>query len=115
MALTKFQLRVIELGAQSLSHILCNLINEALQAWIFPKSLKTARVTPIFKGGESELSNNYRPISVISVISKLFEKLISKCLIKYFNKFNIINHIQFGFRPSHSTTHAITSINEYIL
>ena len=49
------------------------------------------------------------------MISKLFEKLISKRLIKYLNKFNIINDNQFGFRPSHSTTHAITNINEYIL
>ena len=54
----KIPARVIKLGAQCLSYILSNLINKALQAGIFPKSLKIARVTPIFKGGDSELANN---------------------------------------------------------
>ena len=111
----QISIKAIKLGALSISVILSNLINQAFQTGIFPKSLKEARITPIFKGGDSELTNNYRPISIISVISKLFEKLISKRLIKYLNKYNIINDNQFGFRPSHSTTHAITNINEYIL
>ena len=82
---------------------------------IFPESLKIARVTPIFKGGDSDQPNCYRPISVISVISKLMEKLISKRLIKFLNKNKIVNDSQFRFRESHSTTHAITNINETIL
>ena len=59
--------------------------------------------------------SNYRPISIISVISKLIEKLTYNRLNDYINKKSILNCNQFGFRSAHSTVHAITRIHERIL
>ena len=102
-------------GAPALCCILSNLINDSFSTGIFPQTLKLARVTPIFKEGSPYVAANYRPISIISVIAKLVEKLVYNRLIKYIEKNSIINNSQFGFRSGHSTTHAITSIHERIL
>ena len=71
---------------------------------MFPKKLKTAKVTPIFKSGSKEKTNNYRPISVLSPFSKIFEKLIHKRLSKFFCDNNAICKEQFGFRSEHSAS-----------
>ena len=106
--------RMLKIGMPSLSMILTDLINESFRTGSFPKTLKIARITPLFKGGSRESSNCYRPISIISPISKLIEKLVSKRLIKFLDKFNIISDNQYGFRASHSTNHAIANICEKI-
>ena len=72
-------------------------------------------MTPIYKEGPRDISSNYRPISILSVISKLIEKLTYDRLIKFINKKSILNNNQFGFRSAHSTVHAITTIHERIL
>ena len=77
--------------------------------------MKIARVLPIFKEGSREDPANYRPISIISVIAKLIEKLVALRLTKFVDKYFILNNSQFGFRSGHSTTHAITNIHERIL
>ena len=69
---------------------------------------------PVHKSGKHSLLNNYRPISLLSPISKIFESLISKWLTKYFEDSNIISDHQFGFSKSHSTSHAITDIYSQI-
>ena len=79
----------------------------------FPYELKTAKVIPIFKKkGDISSIENYRPISMLSVFSKIFEKLIHAKLYEYFDENNIINENQFGFRSSHSTTHALINATE---
>ena len=105
---------MLKLGSDSLSTLLCGLINESFRDGIFPDPLKLARVTPLHKGGSKESPNCYRPISIISPISKLIEKLYSVRLISYLDKFNIISDDQYGFRSSHSTNHAIANIQETI-
>lgn len=58
--------------------------------------------------------NNYRPISLLSNIDKIFEILIKNRLISFLDKYNIISNNQFGFRNKHSTTHALISLTETI-
>ena len=111
----KIPAKFLKLGSPALSGILSNFINECFAVGKFPQSLKVARVTPIFKGGANDIPSNYRPISILSVISKLIEKLTYNRLIKYLDKKQILNCNQFGFRTAHSTTHAITAIHENIL
>ena len=107
-------IRMLKAGLPILAPILSKLINECFEFGIFPQSLKIARVTPLFKGGSKDSSNCYRPISIISPLSKLIEKLISKRLVKFLDKFNIIKDNQYGFRSAHSTNHAIATISEKI-
>lgn len=83
--------------------VLCKLANLCFAKGVFPKLLKQAIVTPVPKGGERDNVNNYRPISVLPVISKVIEKLLSTRLTNYFNKFKILSDKQFGFRQGKST------------
>ena len=76
--------------------------------------LKSAKVTPIHKK-ESKLNHlNYRPISLLSVFSKKFEKLIYLRIYTFLTKNNLISNKQFGFRSNYSTNHALVSITERI-
>ena len=76
---------------------------------IFPDELKLAKVIPIYKSGSTMELNNYRPISVLNIFSKTFERLYNK-LIKFLDKYNIHDQNQFGFRQGHSTHHALITL-----
>lgn len=93
----------IDLIAVPLSHI-CNL---SFSHGLFPTSLKTAKILPIVKCDDSSLLSNYRPISILPCLSKVFEKLFYIRLFGFLDKLNILNRFQYGFRPHHSTTMAI--------
>ena len=82
---------------------LCDLFNKSLMSGIFPDEWKCARVTPLFKQGESFDLNNYRPISVISVVAKVFERIVYYQLDTFLNSEEIISKQQSGFRFLHST------------
>ena len=68
------------------SEPLAFILNLSFSTGIFPNKLKIARVVPIFKKGDKSNPGNYRPISILPVISKLFEKLINKRLVDFFGK-----------------------------
>ena len=81
---------------------------------VFPEILKLAKVTPLHKK-ESKLDFlNCRPISLLSVFSKIYEKLIYIRIYSYLDKNNLIYNKQFGFRSNYSTNHAILSVIEHI-
>ena len=93
---------------------LSELINLSFKEGIFPDVLKMAKVIPIHKK-ECKLNFlNYRPISLLSVFSKLFEKVIYTRIYSYLVKNNLIFGKQFGFRSNYSTNHALLSITERI-
>ena len=94
-----------------LTHI-CNL---SLMQGYFPDQLKIARVTPIYKAGDAMLFNNYRPISVLPVFSKILEKLMFNRVMNYFNSRNILYPLQFGFRQQHTTSMAVTYLVDKII
>ena len=73
----------------------------------YPDQLKLANVTPIFKKGDKQLIKNYRPISLLPICSKIFEKIISKNLYCYLNVNNLLTKNQSGFRPGDSTTNQL--------
>ena len=76
----------------------------------FPSSLKIAKVIPLFKSGTKHEAQNYMPISLLSSISKVLEKLIKERLVKFLHRHKIIFEHQYSFRKNHSTTHAIIDI-----
>ena len=73
----------------------------------FPDVLKVGRITPIFKKDNPECIENYRPISTLPIFGKIFEKIIFKRLYSFATSQNILHNNQFGFRKSHSTSHAV--------
>lgn len=84
---------------------LLRIYNAALKTGHYPNSWKTAVIIPIHKQGKNnELAENYRPISLLSTLAKIFDKLILNRLKEFTDKKNIINKDQFGFRSAHSTT-----------
>ena len=90
------------------------LLNTSLEEGVFPDFLKLAEVCPIFKKNDKNKCENYRPISLLSNISKLYERMMHTRLYGFFEKFQLFYKQQFGFRKQHSTNHAILSIIEDI-
>ena len=84
------------------SNSIAQLLNISTKNSIFPESWKTARVTPIFKEDNKSERSNYRPISVLPVQTRLFEKFIFDQLYKYLNDNNLLSKEQPGFRALHS-------------
>lgn len=89
---------------------LTNSINKCLELGLFPDSLKIAKVTPIFKTGKKTDPSNYRPISVLPTMSKIFEKVLYNRLESYLATKNIISSKQYGFRPKSNTLSATVDI-----
>ena len=83
------------------------LANFSLDMLMFPNILKTAKVTPIFRNYDPALCHNYRPISLLSNISKISEKIIHARLSAFLSTNNILYEKQFSFRNQHSANHAL--------
>ena len=91
------------------------LFNKCISQGIFPDSFKTAQVIPLFKGGDKEDPNPYRPIPLLLSIGELFDKLISKRIINFFNKYEIFSSHQFGFRSNFATEYPVIDIHEKLV
>ena len=91
---------------------LCFLINAFLNEGKFPSDLKQAHVCPIFKKGDTEDPNNYRPISITAALSKVFEEVIREHITNYINNNKLFSPVQFGFRKNISTTDALVFTTE---
>ena len=96
------------------SNKLSSIINISFENGIFPNICKTAKVIPIYKKENPLLCENYRPISLLSIFSKIFEKAIYSRMYAYLMENNMIYDRQFGFRANHSSNHAIISLTESI-
>ena len=97
-----------------LSIPLLHIFNKSLQMGIFPEKMKVAKVIPIYKKGDNLMISNYRPISLLNVFSKVFERLVYNRVINFLNKKNLLYSYQFGFRSGFSTSLALTEITEMI-
>ena len=84
-----------------------NLFNSSIGMGIFPSEWKIARVVPLHMKGSRSVLDNYRPISILPVISKIFEKILYEQLYEYFTTNNLLSEQQFGFRRFHSTSTAL--------
>lgn len=107
--------KIIKECAHELTKVLTYLINLSFSRGVFPSALKLSVVKPLFKKGERDDMNNYRPITLIPILSKIYEKCMYHRLMSYCEKFNIIKKEQFGFQKRKSTTLAIFSLLKTIL
>jgi len=92
---------------------LTRLVNMSFTEGIFPSCLKNAEVIPVHKAGPSISVDNYRPISILPMLSKIFEKCMYIRLVKYLDKYNLLSESQFGFRSKSNTSGAVLKFMEY--
>ena len=101
-------------GAEELAVPLSHLINRCLAHSVFPTAEKCAKITPVHKSDEKTVMDNYRPISVLPVLSKVFERIVHNQLYTYLEENNLLSDCQFGFRRKSSTEHAVTYFSDFI-
>ncbi len=89
------------------NHVLANIVNSSFANGVFPAELKTAKVVPIHKGGSKTDVSNYRPISLLSTFSKIFEKAMHKRVYDFLQQNGSLNEHQYGFRKGRSCEHAL--------
>ncbi len=85
-----------------------------LNTGIFPDKLKIAKIIPIYKKDDETLFNNYRPISLLPAISKIFEKVIFMQIYQFFQENKLLYNAQYGFRTEHSTEFAALELNDRV-
>ena len=108
------QTKLLKDCIDTFSFIISMLINKSFSEGSFPDFLKLANVIPIFKKNDKNICGNYRPISLLSNISKIYERVFHTQLYNFFDDNNLFYHKQYGFRKKHSTEHALLTIVENI-
>ena len=102
--------RILKLSAGIASSTLLDIINKSIQNGQFPDILKITKLLPIHKDGTKDNPSNYRPISILPVISKLIEKHVTKHLFAFLNKYQVLHKSQSGFRKDHSCNTALINL-----
>ena len=110
-SIPSYILRLIE---DIIAEPLSDIVNLSFVEGVFPERLKTAEVIPVYKKDSRLSFDNYRPISLLSNLDKIFEKLIYPRIFNFLDNNNSIFCKQFGFRSKHSTAHAILNMSQNI-
>ena len=106
---------VLENCQPELSYILANPFNNSLKESCFPDCWKVSSVVPVFKNvGERSTAKNYHPVSLLSVVSKVFEKLVNNRIVDHLEKCGLFSDFQYGFRSSRSTADLLTVVSDRI-
>ena len=107
--------KLVKDGGVAMTEIITLLFNMSISQGKFPDALKNAKVVPIHKDDSRLEMSNYRPISLLPTLSKIFEKLMYSRLINFFSKHNILYENQFGFQSNMSTEYAVNQVLNYIV
>ena len=100
-------IRILSCAKHIVSGPLADIFNMSVQKGVFPSKLKEAKVMPVYKSDDETEPGNYRPISLLSIFNRIFEKLMYHRLESFLDKNNILFKSRYGFREKHSTQHAI--------
>jgi hypothetical protein len=106
----KISASLLRIAAPVIAPSVMRLINHSFKTGVFPQRWKTAKVTPLFKGGESGDVSNYRPISILPTLSKVIERHVHDSLYSYLTVNDLIYSKQSGFRKRHNTETALIQI-----
>ena len=107
--------KLVKLAGTSLAYNLSIIYNLSIETGIFPQLLKRAKVIPVHKGDSRMEAKNYRPISLLPIFNKIFEKLLHSRISSFIEKYKILYPRQYGFQKGKSTEHALIDIHESIL
>ena len=107
--------KVLQFVAPNILQPLKHLINLSLRTGHFPQKFKIAKIVPIHKDSDQREFTNYRPISLLSTLSRLLESIVSFQLTAFADAFNIFYQHQYGFRAKHSVIHPLLHFSENIL
>ena len=97
-----------------ISPVLCHIINLIFVTVVYPSTFKSARIVALHKGDDPRIPANYRPISILSAFSKVVERALYNRIYSFFEKFDYISKLQFGFRKEHCTDHPMAIIVQHI-
>ena len=106
---------ILKESKDPLSGILNHIMNLSLEQGTFPKELKIANIIPIFISGETDIIGNYRPVSLLTTVSKVFERMLYTRLLDFITQQKILYNLQFGFRVGHGTHMAILKLLDNII
>ena len=101
--------------SRKFTEVLAGVIDKSFREGVFPRQLKSARVVPVYKEGTKTDVENYRPISLLSSISKIYEKLMHNRVIKFLDENESLHDMQYGFRPGRSCEHALLKAQDELL
>lgn len=110
-----FSNKVLKSIKEEIATPLSKFINQSFSTGIFPDLLKKARVVPIFKKGDETLVQNYRPISILPALSKIYERAMHDQITSYLDTHQLLNPNQYGFRADHSTELASTHLVDKVI
>ena len=106
--------KVIVGSVPLLAQHISDMVNECFLTGIFPDQLKEARITPVYKKGNNKLYSNYRPISILNIFSKIYERAMNQRLLSFLEAQQILSKNQFGFRKGRSPWLAINHLLEKV-
>ena len=110
----QISIRMLKLCSNSICKPLEIIFNRCLETSTFPNDWKKGNVVPVFKKGDKQILKNYRPISLLPVCGKIFEKLIFNKMFKFFIENDLISPNQSGFKPGDSCINQLLSITHDI-
>jgi hypothetical protein len=106
--------KLLQKLATEISWPLAHIFRLSLNSGVFPARLKCSRTVPIFKAGRADLCDNYRPISLLSTLSKILEKMVCVQLVNHLDRNKILYKHQYGFQRNRSTEHSIVHAINFI-
>ena len=113
--LDQINAKLLKDSTSTIASSLTKIFNASLLSQTFPDIWKNGKITPLFKSNDPTSPNNYRPITILPIISKIMERIVHRQVYKFLREHNLITSEQFGFRPNLSTNIALTRVTEEIL
>ena len=103
------------MSAPVITPILVAMFNDCIEKGTFLNILKIGQIIPVYKNGAKDQCCNYRPISLLSPLSKIFEKCLHARLYSYFEKYKILTPQQYGFKQNSSTAEAVRKLYDELV
>jgi hypothetical protein len=111
----KLPIKFLKIAVSELSNIIAELFNISISEGIYPTNLKIAKIVPIYKNGSRKLLSNYRPISLLGLLNKIFEKLLYLRFDSFFDKSELYSDCQYGFRKLRDSQQATLKLIDLLL